>query len=598
MNIPKWPRRNVARVIPIVYAFIVISPSAALAYFIAVFGVNVVFWDEWDMVPLLERLNQGRLSVMDLFVQHNEHRSLFPMLLALVTDKLTGFNTVVEMFLGWFLLTSAVVLLFSVYWVKSHKDPKVLLFFLPASFLLFSFGQYESILWWVVSIAIYLVIFEVVATFTLLEGGLKSTRSFTLALVAAIVASFSFVNGLLVWPVGLFQILMRDRRKNGRRALIWIITWLIVSGVYFYGWASQQAVEEPSWSYAFEHPFEAIMYLLSLVGEPLSVGLNTAPVFGLTVILISAVVLGQAWRMKMLKTGGAFLSLTLFGALSSLATTIGRAGWGVQEAVASRYTPFTSLGIVGLYLLAIAVAQKAPGKDQKRDATAKSGGLIAMNHRAGGVHALLAIFLIGLIVSYGGGWQGGEYLLSRMETGAYVLKTYQIQSDENIQTYLLPDAAKVRERAPYLQQNGLNVFGEPTIVTSSLTSIGSDTYFSLDTINGQIVSQTASPIIIHSDQAGTITITGWAVDKQANSTARAVFITIDGNLDVPTLYGGDRPDVAAALGNPHFEYSGYIATFSSLILSKGEHTISLKIVTLNGPYFYYEQNVAYFVLSR
>jgi hypothetical protein len=111
------------------------------------------------------------------------------------------------------------------------------------------------------------------------------------------------------------------------------------------------------------------------------------------------------------------------------------------------------------------------------------------------------------------------------------------------------------------------------------------------------VSQTTSAIIIHSPQDGTITITGWAVDKQANTTARTVFLIINGTLDVPTLYGGDRPDVAAALGNPHFEYSGFIATFSSSILPKGHYTISLKIVALNGPYFYYEQNVAYFILE-
>jgi hypothetical protein len=569
-------------------------PSAALGYFIAVFGVNVVYWDEWDMVPLLERLNQGRLSFTDLFAQHNEHRAFFPTLLMLVTEKFTGFNTVVEMFLGWFLLTLAAVLLLYVYWVKSHNNPKVLLFFLPASFLLFSFGQYESILWGIASLAIYLLIFAVVATFALLEVGLRSTRSFTVALVAAVVASFSQVNGLFVWPVGLLQILICGR-GNRRRALIWVITWLIVTGAYFYGWASQQAIGEPSWSYAFEHPFEGMVYLFSLIGAPFSFDLKTAAAFGLAVFLISAVVLRQAWRTKMLKAGGVFLSLILFTALSVLASTIGRSGFGVGQALSSRYTPVTSLGIVGLYLLAILVAQKSPGKE--RNGTTKSGGLIAMNHRAAGVHALLAIFLIGLILSYSGGWQEGANWRSSRELSAYVLKTYRIQSDESIQTYLYIDSVAVREDAEFLEQNGLNVFGEPTIVTSSLTFIGSDTYFCLDTINGQTVSQTASPVIIHPDLEGTITITGWAVDKQANASARAVFITIDGNLDLPTLYGVDRPDVASALGNPHFEYSGYIATFSSLILPKGQHTISLKIVALNGPYFYYEQNLAYFVLE-
>ncbi len=298
----------------------------------------------------------------------------------------------------------------------------------------------------------------------------------------------------------------------------------------------------------------------------------------------------------MLKAGSVFLSLTFFGALSALASTIGRGGFGVAYALNSRYTPVTSLGIVGLYLLAITVAQKSPSRERVTNGRAKSGRSIAMNYRVW-VKVLLAVFLIGLVISYSGGWQEGANWRSSREMSAYVLKTYQIQSDENIQGNLYTPAAVVRERANFLEQNRLNVFGGPAITTSSMTSIGSDTYFSLDTINGRIASNTSSPVIIHSDQEETITITGWAADKQTNATARAVFIVIDGKLELPTLYGGDRPDVAAAYRNSRFEYSGYIASFSALILAKGQHTLSLEIVALNGPYFYYEQNVAYFVLD-
>jgi hypothetical protein len=580
-----------------VYASLAMLPSVALAYYIAVFGVNVVFWDEWEMVPLLEKLNQGRLSITDLISQHNEHRPLFPNLLTLVTEKLTGFNTTVEMFLGWLLLTLTAGLLLYVYWVKSHKDPKVLLFFLPASFLLFSFRQYESVLWGFTSLEVYLLIFATAATFTLLDDCQKSARSFVLALVAATVASFSMVGGLSVWPVGLLQILMRDRGKDRRQALTWIITWSVVTGVYFYGWVPVASGPASNYvSYVFAHPSAGAIYFLSLVGAPLSFSVKTAAVVGSTGILISALILRQARRTNILQAGGVFLSLTLFGALSDLLTTVGRSSLGVELALSSRYTPVTSVGIIGVYLLASLVVQKSSGAEWKRNRKAKSERSILVN-RSVVVRALLVLFLIGLIVPYRGGWLEGANWRSAREMGAYVLKTYRIQSDESIQTYVYPSATVVRERAGYLEQNGLNVFGEPTIVTSSLTSIGSDTYFALETIDGQAVSQMASPVLIHADQGGTITITGWAVDKQANATARAVFLTIDGKLDLPTLYGGDRPDVAAAYGNPHLEYSGYIATFSSLILPKGQHTLSLEIVALNGPYFYYEQDVAYFVLE-
>ena len=63
-------------------------------------------------------------------------------------------------------------------------------------------------------------------------------------------------------------------------------------------------------------------------------------------------------------------------------------------------------------------------------------------------------------------------------------------------------------------------------------------------------------------------------------------MTVDGKLDVPALYGLDRPDVAKAFNNPKFRYSGYIATFSSSILGRGDHTISLKIVSKDGKHYY------------
>ncbi len=245
-----------ARTMLTIYASLAMLPSVALAYYIAVFGVNVVFWDEWDMVPLLEKLNQGRLSVSDVFAQHNEHRPLFPNLLTLVTEKLTGFNAVIETFLGWFLLTLTAVLLLYIYWVKSHKDPKMVLFFVPASFLLFSFRQTDSILWGFTSLEIYLLIFAAVSTFALLDERSRSTQSFIVALVTATVASFSTLEGLLVWPVGLYQILMHGRNQNIRGSLTWIIAGSIVTGTYFYGWTRPSGL--PSWEYVFAHRSEAL----------------------------------------------------------------------------------------------------------------------------------------------------------------------------------------------------------------------------------------------------------------------------------------------------------------------------------------------------
>ena len=175
--------------------------------------------------------------------------------------------------------------------------------------------------------------------------------------------------------------------------------------------------------------------------------------------------------------------------------------------------------------------------------------------------------------------------------------TYKIQSDENLRNYLHPVPTVVRERAEFLERNKLNVFSEPAINLSTLILSSSKTLFALDTMNGKTVSQQTAPLVINSSQQGTITITGWAVDKQANDVASAVFITIDGRIDIPTLYGLDRQDVANYFKNSNFRFSGYIATFSSSILSEGEHIISLKIVSEDGVHYYHQEQVLYLVVK-
>jgi hypothetical protein len=547
----------------------------SLLYYIGAFGVNVIFWDEWEMIPLVQEMMGGTLPFSHLFAQHNEHRILFPRIAMLAIGRLTRYNTVAEMLFSWILICLTGLLIFHAYWKKSswNSYPKLLLIFLPVPLMLFSFGQYESILWGFTN-QIYLMIFGAVATFSLLEVSKKIDVWLVLSLLSAILASFSFAVGLMVWPVALLQILISERKRDLRKTLLWCLVGIVVVACYLYSFV--KPANHPPLSYVLTNPLGASTYFLTLIGAPFSYDTFMSAAFGLVILLIAVIVIAQGCHGRILRRNGVWLSFILFVFLSSIATTVGRGGFGVEEALSPRYMPITILGIVGLYLLGLSVFEKSP---------AKSKGFA--------VHALLALLLLGLIVSYGIGWQAGQTWSYSREIGAYVLKTYKIQSDENIRQYLYPDPAIVRERAQFLEQNKLNVFSEEALDTSTLVLAGSNTLSWIDTINGKMTSHQPSPVVIDTSQEETITITGWAVDTQANGVASAVFITIDGRIDIPALYGLDRPDVANYLKNQNFRFSGYLATFSSSILSDGEHTVSLKIVSRDGLHFYYVQQVLY-----
>ena len=429
---------------------------------------------------------------------------------------------------------------------------------------------------WATTSQIYLMILGVVATFSLLEISKKVDIWFILSLMTASLASFSFLVGLATWPVGLFQIVISKREKIFRHVILWCMVGMIVFVAYFWGYVKPSYT--PPLDYVLAEPSKAFEYFFAFVGSPL--GWNypiISIIIGIVATVVAISVSGYAYRRKILKNNSVWLSFIVFAAACSLITTVGRSGFGVDQATASRYTPITLLGAVGLYFLALSLSEKTSAK-----------------RKSFGAHALLCLILIGIVATCAVGYYGGLSLGQRVkferEMGAYVLLTYKIQSDENIRNYLYPDTRLVREQAEFLEEKGLNVFSKSFVNTSSLIPMNSDTFFALESINGRTLEQDAE-FVIDSGQQETITTIGWAVDKQAEDVASAVFVIIDGNITIPVFYGLDRPDVADSYGNANFRFSGYIATFASSILSIGKHTVSLEVVSKDGYHYYYEDQV-------
>lgn len=133
----------------------------------------------------------------------------------------------------------------------------------------------------------------------------------------------------------------------------------------------------------------------------------------------------------------------------------------------------------------------------------------------------------------------------------------------------------------------------PAPVTSSTTpaasgplkdlrSVGKNTTFSIDIINGQAIPK-SGPVVVNTPQ---VTMGGWAVDQQAQSEAGGVYVTVDGKMDVPTEYGAERKDVADANKNPRYRNSGFAASIETSTIGKGSHTLGLKILTADKKGYY------------
>lgn len=571
---PRWVKWSIPAILPPIF----------LANIIRTLGVNVVYLDEWEMIPVMQKLANGGLGFSDLFAQQNDHRILFARIATISIALATGYNTIAEMVFSWILISLTAFLLFRAYQqnFSLKSSPRLAMAFVPVTLLLFDLCQYQSILWGF-QMGEYMMIFSAVATIYLLDTSRRIDFRFALSLLSAFVASLSFfVVGLLIWPVAFLQVRSSVGERIPIRQLINCIAAALTFTVYFYSYRTVSYLGN-----VFSAPLTVVIYLFALIGTPFSNTIfpspdtTTATVFGMAITAFAFLLFVVILRNKsLLRKGiGLWFWVVVFVGLCSLGNALARSDWTVANAQASRYTPMTVLGMAGLYLLALSVWKVSQGR-----------------RRRFLVHGLLLIVILGFVISSPAIWQASHSfgdskffpLPSRMS--AYVLRTYRIQSDENIEYYLYPWPGLLRERAQFLEVNHWSVFADKIVNPSSLPSKGHDPFSSFDTINGARVEwtnngTTSLPIIIHPGQQETITIVGWATDSRSD-VASSVWITIDGNIQVPTLYGLDRPDVANDLNNPNLRYSGFIASFSSSVFSSGSHTMSLIIVTSSGQFVF------------
>lgn len=76
------------------------------------------------------------------------------------------------------------------------------------------------------------------------------------------------------------------------------------------------------------------------------------------------------------------------------------------------------------------------------------------------------------------------------------------------------------------------------------------------------------------------------MDQKAGQAAGGVFINIDGQKDIPAIYGLDRSDVARYFNVSTYRFSGFSASFATSLLDKGQHALSVKIVTADKKGYY------------
>ncbi len=426
--------------------------ALVIVYFwlIDAFAVNTIWVDQWSDLALIKQSDAGHLTLSALWAQHTDNRILFPNLVVLLLAKATHFNVIDEAFLSACLLVAATILL-----IVGHRRRNVAtpwLFYLPVAVVMLSFVQNGDTLWGF-QFAWYLVLFAVVAALVLCDDPRWSWFVATGAMIAAVVGSYSSVQGLLIWPAGLVLLLLRGRPKSF--VLGWIGAGLATAALYFVNFDPHKGAGSDG--YVFHHPIQGIRFFFFSVGNVTGAhGGNWWVALGVLIILVA---LGLILAALLRPRGDAAplgIALICYGLLFTLFVTDGRAAAGLDAGGASRYTTFDLLTLVGCYLVLIS----------RRGASFRDGRTVTILWRTS--VGLIGV-AIGLTLVFGtsngldeaSSWQKEQVHASQVIVNIGRAPNVMVERALDVNPYYVHQE---RELAAFARKNNLNLFNSPGTV--------------------------------------------------------------------------------------------------------------------------------------
>ncbi|HVV25585.1 MAG TPA: hypothetical protein VHC21_00945 [Candidatus Saccharimonadales bacterium] len=325
----------------------VLLPFAIIATLVFHYGVNVPFGDDWSMVSIFQHIDQGNLSFGDLWVQHNEHRIFFPRLAIIGVAYLTHWHQGALMICNLIISLISVAVLVAFVWRTIQNKALAAATSTLVSFWFYSTVQWENWLWgwqieWFMCIASVLMTLLLVDLFVSRK---EDAYRFGLIGIPAIIATFSLGSGALVLPIALLWLVVRKVKRNyvvGGAAFS-----LLLIFIYYFHYTKPP--DSTPTSYLFHHPIKVVAYFFVYIGRPLSDEVHVAGAAGLAAVVLMITAGIFLWRRRMYTAKFLpWIALLVFSLMADAITTISRVGFGLEQAVSSRYTATSLLFYVGL----------------------------------------------------------------------------------------------------------------------------------------------------------------------------------------------------------------------------------------------------------
>jgi hypothetical protein len=309
-------------------------PILFIAIYIWRFGVNIPFMDQWDELYLWIHRQRGPLVMIDLLIQHNEHRPFLPRLIWLTLAAFTSYNVNAELWVNFFIALGTFLFFIKQAmqtWNRAGVKWSPLL--IPLfSLLVFNLGQYESWLQGIQTIMFLGMACVVIGLFLLADHSQNS--NFAAAILLGVVANFSMVNGLLYWPIGLGVLIISTPQKiRSLKLSIWLLCGAACMTLFLVGWASN----ETDFRYVFTHLKDGFIFILNFLGAPIIALQKFSWIFGVISLGLIMFITYHVITTRTWKVAAPYLGIILFVLCSALLITVGRMELGLIQSRVSRY---------------------------------------------------------------------------------------------------------------------------------------------------------------------------------------------------------------------------------------------------------------------
>lgn len=409
------------------------------------------FWDQWQFIS-------PAVILARLFEQHNEHRALLTKLITLLDEDAFG---------GGYLLNFAIIyvtqavhagfLIVLAARAGLRGRPEIVLAALVAVSALFTVHQHENLTWGFQT-SFVIVFAAATAAFLSLARYAETRRGlhFALTILAGAVATSEMANGVLVGliVVALAAVLRLPWRAIAVLALA--ATLLLAAYVATYSPASHHS----NLGASLAHPLQLAAYVFTYVGGIAGRTLTAGPLefvgrhvdevtlaiaCGAVICLVNLLVLVRSLttRAEIRPAIYALLATNLFVVATATITGLGRVSFGLEQALASRYSTGGAIMIAATFILLL-----APG-------VVPSFGRCGRGVAAAACFVLLAF----LIVAQARFIRVAEQQRINNDLAASALLANVADTDALRQTFLHLDY--IERGARYLKSQKLSIYADP-----------------------------------------------------------------------------------------------------------------------------------------